>query len=102
MLEIGISDHHSFIITTLKSQHVKGNAKIKLYRDCSEFNIDNFKTELGDNLNSGIVTWYSNFQNIFIQVLNNHAPAKQKTVRFNNSSFMTKTLRKARLCTDLD
>ena len=102
VLEIGISDHHSFIITTLKSQHVKGNAKIKLYRDYSEFNIDNFKAELGDNLNSGIVREYSNFQNIFIQVLNNHAPAKKKTVRFNNSSFMTKTLRKARLCTGLD
>ena len=57
--------------------------------------MDNFKAELDDKLKSGVVTEYSNFQNIFIQVLNNHAPAKKKIVRFNNSPFMTKTLRKA-------
>ena len=70
MLEVGISDHHSFIITVLKSQLVKGNAKTKLYCDYSELIMDNFKAELDDKLKSGIVT---DFQNIFIQVLNNHA-----------------------------
>ena len=57
--------------------------------------MDNFKAELDNKLKSGVVTAYSNFQNIFIQVLNNHAPAKKKIVRFINSPFMTKTLRKA-------
>ena len=57
--------------------------------------MNNSKAELDDKLKSGVVTEYSNFQNIFIQVLNNHAPAKKKIVRFNNSSFMTETLRKA-------
>ena len=94
VLEAGISDHHSFIITSLKSQLVKGNAKTKLYRDYGEFNMNNFKPELDNQLKSGIITEYSNFQ-IFIEVLNNHAPAKKKIVRFNNSPFMTKTLRKA-------
>ena len=105
MLEGGISDHHSLIITALKSQLVKGNAKTKLYRDYSEFNMDNFKAELDDKLKSGVVTEYSNFQNIFIQVLNNYAPAKnqvlnnyaqvkKKIVIFDNSPFMTKTLGK--------
>ena len=56
--------------------------------------MDNFNAELDHKLKSDIVTEYSNFQNIFIQVLNNHAPAKKKIVRFNNSPFMTKTLRK--------
>ena len=60
-LEIGISDHHSFIITVLKSQLVKGNAETKLYRDYSEFNMHDFKAELDDRLKSGIVTEYSNF-----------------------------------------
>ena len=103
--EVGISDHHSLIITALKSQLVKGNAKTKLYPDYSEFNMDNFKAELDDKLKSGVVTEYSNFQNIFIQVLNNYAPAKnqvlnnyaqvkKKIVIFDNSPFMTKTLGK--------
>ena len=29
-LEAGISDHHSFIVTALKGQLIKGNAKVKL------------------------------------------------------------------------
>ena len=95
MLEVGISDHHSLIITALKSQLVKGNAKTKLYRDYSEFNMDNSKAELDNKLKSGVVTEYSNFQKKFFQVLNNHAPAKKKIMLFNNSPFMTKTLRKA-------
>ena len=53
--------------------------------------MDNFKAELDHKLNSGIVTEYSNFRNVFIQVLNNYAPAKKENVRFN----MTKTLRNA-------
>ena len=95
VLEVGISDHHSFIITALKSQPVKENAETKLYRGYSEFNMGNFKVELDDKLKSGIVTEYSNVQNIFIQVRNNHVPANKKIMRFNNSPFMTKTLRKA-------
>ena len=31
VLEVGISDHHNFIVTALKSQLIKGNAKIKFY-----------------------------------------------------------------------
>ena len=94
-MEVEISDHHSLIITALKSQLVRGSAKTKLYPDCSEFNMDNFKAELDHKLKSGVEKEYSNFQNIFIQVLNNHAPSKKKIVRFSNSPFMTKTLRKA-------
>ena len=93
MLEVGISDHHSFIITALKNQLVKAIAKTKLYRDYSEFNIDNFKAELEDKLKSGIVTEYSNFRNIFLQVFNNDAPAEKKIVRFNNCPLMTKTFK---------
>ena len=55
-------------MTTLKSQLDKGNANTKLYRDYSEFNMNNFKAELDNKLTSGILTEYSNFQNIFIQV----------------------------------
>ena len=88
MLEVGISDHHSFIITALKNQLVKAVAKTKLYRDYSEFNIDNFKAELEDKLKSGIVTEYSNFRNIFLQVF-----SRKKIVRFNNCPLMTKTFK---------
>ena len=58
VLEVGTSDHHSMIITALKSQLVKGNAKRKLYRDYNEFNMDNFKAELDNKLKSGVVIEY--------------------------------------------
>ena len=50
VLEVGISDHHSFIVTTLKSQLIKGNAKMKLYRKYSSFQMEMFKTGLDLNL----------------------------------------------------
>ena len=50
ILEVGISDHHSFIVTALNSQLIKGNAKIKLHRDYSFFQLEMFKGDLDRNL----------------------------------------------------
>ena len=44
----------------------------------NEFNMDNFKAELDEKLKSGIVIEYSNFQNIFVQVLNNMLQQRKK------------------------
>ena len=46
LFEVEISDHHSSIVTALKSQLLKGNPKTKLYRDYSSFNLDIFKEGL--------------------------------------------------------
>ena len=46
VLQVGISNHHSFIVTALKSQLIKGNTKIKFYRDYSSFQMEDFKAEL--------------------------------------------------------
>ena len=40
--------------------------------------MDNFKAELDNKLKSCILTDYSNFPNIFIQILNDHTPANKK------------------------
>ena len=37
---------------------------------------------------------YSDFQSTFTRVLHSHVPIKKKILQFNNSLFMTKTLRK--------
>ena len=39
--------------------------------------------------------YYSEFQNLFLRVLNIHAPSKVKYVRANEVPYMTNTLRKA-------
>ena len=50
VLENGISDHHSFITTVLRTQVIKGNAKMKLHRDYKTFNIKLLKREIGESL----------------------------------------------------
>ena len=95
ILEVGISDHHSLIVTALKSQLIKDNAKMKLYRDYSSFRMEIFKADLDQNLKCATSFEYSDFRRTLTRVLHNHALIKKKILRFNNSRFMTKTLRKA-------
>ena len=93
--EVGISNHHHLILTSMRSQHIQGNPKIKFYRDYKPFNFESFYNELNELLKSEKDINYSLFENIFLQVLNAHAPVKKKIQRFNNNPFMTKQLRKA-------
>ena len=44
VLEVGISDPHSLIVTALRNQLVKHNAKTKLYRDYNSFDVKLFIT----------------------------------------------------------
>ena len=82
-------------MTTLRSQLVKGNAKTELYLDYNLSNVKLFKENLGENLKSNNPVNISDFQNTFITVLHKHAPIKKKVLRFNNSPFTSKALRKA-------
>ena len=83
------------IVTALKSQLLKGNAKTKLYRDYSSFNMHHFKEDLENNLKNNSITEYSHFRNVFLEFLHKHAPTKKKMLRFNDNPLMTKALRKA-------
>ena len=78
-------------MTALRSQLVKGNAKTKLYRVRRKA----FKEDLDMNLKSNVKVNFSDFQNSFITILHNYAPINKKILRFNNSPFMSKPLRKA-------
>ena len=95
VFEVRISDHHSFIVTALKSQLLKGNAKTKLYRDYSSFNLDIFKEDLENSFKNNFITEYSDFENVSLEIFHKHAPIKKKILRFNDNLFMTKSLRKA-------
>ena len=88
VLEVGISDHHSFITTSLKTQLIEGNAKMKLYRDYKTFSIDFFKRDLQESLENHTSYDYSCFENIFISPLNKHASIKKKIMHFSNNPFM--------------
>ena len=98
--EVGISDNHDLVLTSMRSQYIQGNPKIKFYRDYKSFNFESFNNELNELLKSEKDINYSLFENIFLQVLNAHAPVKRKIQSFTNNLFMTKQLRKA-ICTML-
>ena len=78
VFKVGISDHHSFIVTALKSQLPKGNAKTKLYWDYSSFSLDIFKQDLESSLKNNFITEYSHFQNVFLEIIHKHAPINKR------------------------
>ena len=96
ILEIGISDHLNLIVITLKSEFIKGNPKIRRYRDYKDFVIE-YSNEIYINLlKQTQITDYSFFQNISTEVLNNkHLPLKTKILRFVNNPRKNEKLRKS-------
>ena len=52
-----------------------------------------FLTDLQSNLTN--INIYNSFEDIFLKVLDKHAPSKQKVVRANDKPFMNKEIRKA-------
>ena len=84
-------------ITVLKTTFQKLSPTLINYRNYSKFDIDNFKLELSNDLliNCDLhnIT-YEKFMEVFLNVLNIHAPLKTKCLRANNVPFMNKNLRK--------
>ena len=95
--ETGLSDFHVMIFTVLKGGFVKKGPKTVYYRDFSKYDNKAFERDLQENLSNRDRSKfeYGAFDKIVDNVLNDHAPLKKKTVRANDSPFMTKPLRKA-------
>ena len=64
-----------------------------VYRDYKNFDRVIFKRELEDKLNHRI-NKYKHFEQIFLEILNIHAPIKNKLLRANHVPYKTKALRK--------
>ena len=90
--QTGLSDHHKLISTILKLGSFKGTDWVKVYQSYKSFNIDNFKCILNQKLDNLSSTAYDDCDEIFLCLLNKHAPLK-KILRHNNCPFMTKELR---------
>ena len=67
------------------------------YRDYQNFLNNEFRAELDNEMSKHDLgnMEYQHFLNIFIDILNKHAPMKQKYLRANQGRFMTKDLHKA-------
>ena len=91
------SDHHKMVITVLKTFFTKLKPCIVKYRSYTNLDEDSFKSELNQSLHSSnkLNMNYDDFKQIFMRVLNRHAPMKEKTIRGNNAPFMNKSLSKS-------
>ena len=92
-ISTGLSDFHKMVVTVLKTKFSKQKPRLIHYRDYKNFSNDNFEQELRQNLYS--CTSYETFEKVFLELLEVHAPQKQKFVRANEVPYMTKALRKA-------
>ena len=93
-IETGISDHHSMIYTMFKTKFQKAKPKIIKYRDYKRFNSSSFLNDVNIYLPT-LSTNFSNFQEVFEEIIERHAPLKTKFLRANNKPHVTKLLRKA-------
>ena len=94
-IETGISD--KMAVTVLKTYFKNIEATTIKYRNEKKFGGVSFKTELTHTLqvNDTENMNYDKFKELFLTVLNKHAPQKEKQIRGNNSPFMNKILSKA-------
>ena len=95
-IETGLSDFHLMTLCTMKCFFPKQSPILIKYRSYRKFNRDVFNDDLLSRLT--YITensTYGEFEAVFIETLNKHAPLKEKTVRANNSPFMNKIISKA-------
>ena len=79
----------------LKTTYIKLPPQRYTYRNYKKLNEYDFINELRYNLNRHIIFNYSDFEIIFTNLLQKHAPLKTKFFRANNSPHMSKEFRKA-------
>ena len=94
-LETGLSDWHRLVYTMFKSTYCRQPPQKIFYRSYKKFSSESFLEELVYELSCSTFSYdYTVFENIFSFVLNKHAPLKEKLVRGNNKTYISKTLRK--------
>ena len=96
IIETGISDFHKMTVSVMKIYVKKQKSNIIYYRDYKNFSNDQFRTDFLNELTKDHipVSRLDVFTGTALQILDKHAPMKQKSIRANESPFMTKNLKK--------
>ena len=96
VFETGISDCRKLTNTVLKQYFPKLKPTVVNYRDYRNFRNEEFRAQLDNEILKQDINnmEYQHFLNIFIEVLNKHAPMKQKYLTANHGRFMTKNIHK--------
>ena len=82
VFEAGILDHHKLVTTVMKAKFTKALPKYVHYHNYKNVNKQDFKLELRGNLEVDAVDAnYETFHNVYLNVLNKHAPIKTSDQR---------------------
>ena len=79
----------------LKIKYIKLPPVTIRYRQYKNFNNEQFLAELQFCIVNNVIASYKDFENIFTNILDKHAPLKAKLLRANNRPHITKNLRVA-------
>ena len=80
----------------MKAKFTKPSPNYVHYRNHKNFNEQDFKLGLRGKLEVDVVDAnYGTFHNVYLNVLNKHAPIKTKVIRGNQAPYITKAYRKA-------
>ena len=100
-MDIDFSDGHSLIHTVAKENSARIPPRVVNYRSYKKCNVTEFEKDLRtvpfqicgifDNPSDS----YWTFQNLFVEVLDQHAPRKTKKVRANEPPFINATFGEA-------
>ena len=104
VLELGISDHHLVYICR-KVSLPKESPKIIFSRQFKNFNVNQFKEDLRNNINTNIVTndpniLWNDWKTKFLTIAEKHAPMRQRRVKSDYKPWLTDQIKK--LCYQRD
>ena len=88
VVETGLSDFHKMTITVMKKYLKKREPVTITYRDYKLFDGEKFRTDLKEKIIEADGITIDKFINIFNELLDKHAPRKQKVTRGNSAPFM--------------
>ena len=85
------------IVTVMKTTFEKAKPRAITYRSYKHFDRVGFRKDLKNELYSHAdnINKYQQFESVFLNVLERHAPLKKKTVRANEAPYTSKAARKA-------
>ena len=93
-ISTGLSDFHKMVIIVLKQTFQTISPKELVYKDYKNTYRLTFKRELEAKLNQQI-NEYKHFEQIFLEVLNTHAPIRRKLLRANHVPYVPKGAEKS-------
>ena len=92
---MGLSDFHKFVTRMLKIIIPKNKPLQINYRNYKHLNEYSFNEDLKLAFSNADIQTCEEFEEIFMNLLDHHAPLKKKILIANNAPYITKKLRKA-------